>query len=128
MSDAPPIVNSVSEGFINDQKAIVARLDQACTANPADVLSRELLAVARTTLDQALQGTNYKDPAVTDTRTTAEKLYDRQHGVAPRTAAEYELPQRPADGFDPAAIGTARDFLAHMQLDPIICSAILRDI
>src|SRR5216684_5204084 len=128
MSDLPPIVNSVSEGFINEQKAVIARLDAALAANPADVLSRELLAVARTTLDTAIQGTGWKDPTVLDTRTVAEKLHDRQHGVAPRQASEYEMPQRPAEGFDADALGTAREFLAHAGLDPIVGSANLRDI
>jgi hypothetical protein len=56
------------------------------------------------------------------------ELYDRTFGVAPRQASEYELPQRPVDGFDADALGTGPEFLAHMQLDPIVGSAILRDI
>jgi hypothetical protein len=127
MSDAP-IVNSVSEGFINEQRATIALLDAAVLANPGDTLSRDLAAVARHTLNTAISGTNYKEPAVTDTRTIAEKLYDRSFGIEPRRPTDFELPQRPAEGFGPDELIIGREFMAAMSLDPLVGSAILRDI
>ena len=125
MSDTPPPVNSVSDEGIAYQRALVARLDQAVLANPADAMSRGAAEIARRTLDQAIAATGWKDPATLDTRTESEKLHDRTFGIEPRTASDYALPQRPVAGFDMA--GT-RDALAKMSLDPMTGAALLRQI
>src|SRR5207253_10992582 len=100
MSDAPPNTANISDDYVASQRAIADRLDNAVAANPADTMSRESAALIRRTLADAIAATGWTDPKAADTRTEAERLHDRRHGIEPVAPTAYETPQSPAEGFD----------------------------
>jgi hypothetical protein len=85
----------------------------------------EHYAALKASVTEALAATG-QDQVPTDPRTPAQRLLDRQLGVEPRKASDYEVAVSQATGSDIAQ--PAKELLAALHIDPLLGNVILRDV
>jgi hypothetical protein len=126
MSDAPVPHASVSDAFVADQRALVSRLDAAVLANPGDTFSRDMAALARKTLDEAVSVTGWKPPEP-DIRSPAQIHHDEAHGVHDVPPTAYDVDWRVAQEHEAGVATAAREYAAALRLPPDLGRAIVND-